>query len=264
MTDATEGGRGRPERLTDRSSSGSDEIEVLLGTDLFQDLTPAELGELLPAVKRRRMDRGECFYRVGEPSVHAWVLISGQGKMSLPSPEGDETVLDVMLPGQIFGLPGLFSSTIERVGTSVPTEPCIALSIEKEALRRFIERHPAAMRRTLARLADLVREYAEAMVLAAHEDVRGRVVRRLLDLAALHGKIGPGGVRIGARVPQETLGAMVGASRAKVNRALAALAKDGHIRMDAGFIVLHDPPRLRRDYQDWFIESETRPTSRGA
>lgn len=240
------------------------DIEVLLATNIFQDLTPAALGGLLPAVKRHRLERGEYFYRMGETSEHLWVLISGQAKMSLPSPDGDETVLDVMLPGQLFGLPGLLATTRERIGGSVATEPCVALSIDGKALITFLEHHPAAMRRTMARLADLVREYAEAMVLAAHEDLRGRVARRLLDLAALHGEAGTEGVRIGARVPQETLGAMVGASRAKVNRALTDLAAEGHLRMEAGVITLLDPERLRRDNPDRFLDLRTRSVSRGA
>jgi CRP/FNR family transcriptional regulator, cyclic AMP receptor protein len=250
--------------LEDPPATRREDVEVLLATDIFQDLTPAALGGLLPAVKRHRLRRGEYFYRVQEPSTHLWVLISGQGKMSMPGPDGDETVLDVMLPGQLFGLPGLLATTTERVGSSVATEPCAALSIERNALLDFLEHHPAAMRRTLARLADLVREYAEAMVLAAHEDLRGRVARRLLDLATLHGEMGADGVRIGARVPQEVLGGMVGASRAKVNRALTALAADGHVRVDAGVITLLDPERLRRDHPDWFIDPRTRSISRGA
>jgi CRP-like cAMP-binding protein len=241
-----------------------DEVELLLATDLFQDLTPAAVESLLPAVKRRQLERGAHFYRVGEPSVHAWLLISGQGKMSMPTPDGDETVLDVMVPGQLFGLPGLFSSTSNRVGSSMATQPSVALSIEREALAAFLERHPAAMRRTLTRLADLVREYAEAMALAAHEDLRGRVARRLLDLAGLTGDVETGGVRIGAKLTQETLGAMVGGTRAKVNRALADLAADGHIRVDASVITLLDPERLHAEHPDWFRTRDSRPTSRGA
>jgi CRP-like cAMP-binding protein len=250
--------------LEDLPADRREDIDVLLATDIFQDLTPAALGGLLPAVRRRRLKRGEYFYRVREPSTHLWVLISGQGKMSMPGPDGDETVLDVMLPGQLFGLPGLLATTTERVGESMATEPCLALSIEGKALAAFLEHHPAAMRRTLARLADLVREYAEAMVLAAHEDLRGRVARRLLDLAVLHGEPGAQGVRIDARVPQDVLGAMVGASRGKVNRALTALAADGHVRVDAGVITLLDPERLRRDHPDWFLDPRTRSIPRGA
>jgi CRP-like cAMP-binding protein len=144
------------------------------------------------------------------------------------------------------------------------TEPSVALSIEGDALMAFLDQHPAAMRRALMRLADLVREYAEAMMLSAHDDLRGRLARRLLDLAGLHGEEDPRGIRIGARVPQETLGAMIGASRAKVNRALAELAGDGHISLDAGVITLLDADRLRRDHPDWFAAKDSPPVSRGA
>jgi CRP-like cAMP-binding protein len=241
-----------------------DEVELLLATDLFQDLALAAVEALLPAVKRHRLERGAYFYRVGEPSVQLWLLISGQAKQSMPSPDGDETVLDVVLPGQLFGLPGLFSSTNHRVGGTVATQPSTALSIERDALLAFLERHPPAARRTLARLADLAREYAQAMMLAAHEDLGGRVARRLLDLAEIHGEEVADGIRIGARVPQETLGAMVGATRARVNRALADLAADGHIRVEARAITLLDPARLRQAHPDWSGADGSRAFSRGA
>ena len=196
--------------------------------------------------------------------MRAWVLVSGQAKMTMLTPDGDETVLDVMLPGELFGLPGLFSSDSHRVGESMATEACVALSIERDALLVFLDHHPAAMRRTLMRLADLVREYAEAIMLSAHDDLRGRLARRLLDLASLHGEVDPRGVRIAARVPQETLGAMIGASRAKINRALAELAADGLISIEAGVITMLDMDRLRRGNPDWFAANDGPPVSRGA
>jgi len=76
----------------DRRNAVGDDLELLLATDLLQDLTPAAVESLLPAVQRHRLERGAYFYRVGEPSVHAWLLISGQGRMSMPTPDGDETV----------------------------------------------------------------------------------------------------------------------------------------------------------------------------
>ena len=241
-----------------------DDVEVLLATNLFQDLTPAQLSTLLPAVRRHRLPKGAYFYGVGEPSTHAWVLISGQAKMTMLNPDGDETVLDVMCPGDLFGLPGLFASTAHRVGGSMATKDSVALSIDGAALAAFLDQQPAAMRRIVTRLADLVREYAEAMMIAAHDDLRGRVARRLLDLAGLHGEADATGVRITARVPQDTLGAMIGASRAKVNRALAELVADGHVKVEAGIITLLDVDQLRRDHPDWFATTDRPRVSRGA
>lgn len=241
-----------------------DDVEVLLNTYLFRDLNPAGLGSLLPFVHRQRLRRGSYFYRIGEPSEQLWVLVSGQVKMLMLTPEGEETVLDVVMPGEMFGLPGLFSSDRRRIGESVATEPCVALSIEREALTRFLGHHPAAMGRLVTRLADLVREYAEAIALAAHDDLRGRVVRRLLDLAALHGESRPEGIRIGARISQETLAGMIGASRPKVNRALTELVADGHISLDAGWLTILDAARMRRDHPEWFTAEDSPAISRGA
>jgi len=70
-----------------------DDVEVLPGIRLFQDLTPAELGSLRPAVRRHRLERGAYFRRTGEPSVRAWVLIRGQAKTTMLTPRagtGDE------------------------------------------------------------------------------------------------------------------------------------------------------------------------------
>jgi CRP/FNR family cyclic AMP-dependent transcriptional regulator len=241
-----------------------DYVELLLATYLFQDLSPAALGALLPAVQQHRLAQGAYFYRVGEPSTHLWLLISGQAKMSMPTPDGNETVLDVIAPGQLFGLPGLFASTNHRVGGTMATQPSVALSIDSAALATFLEHHPAAMRRALTRLADLAREYAQAMMLAAHEDLRGRVARRLLDLAGMHGSESTEGIRISVRVSQETLGAMIGATRSKVNRALADLAADGHLRIDGGVITLLDPLRLCREHPDWSTLKANPAISRGA
>jgi len=241
-----------------------EEVRFLLQTDLLQDLSPAELEPLLQAVHRRRLERGAFFYRLGEDAREAWVLLEGQAKMVMPTPDGDEIVLDVMVPGQLFGLPAIFATHSNRIAYSIATETCIALSIDGKSLVAFLAGHPAATRRALARLADLVREYAEAILYVAHEDLRGRVARRLLDLAELLGEEGGSGKRIVARISQQTLAGMVGASRSKVNRALAALVASNHISVQEGLIVVSDPERLRRDYPDWLDPAGRPAVSRGA
>ena len=141
-----------------------EEVRFLLQTDLLQDLSPAELEPLLAAVHRRRLERGAFFYRLGEDAREAWVLLEGQAKMVMPTPDGDEIVLDVMVPGQLFGLPAIFAAHSNRIAYAIATETCIALSIEGKSLVAVLARHPPATRRALARLADLVREYAEAIL----------------------------------------------------------------------------------------------------
>jgi DNA-binding GntR family transcriptional regulator len=54
------------------------------------------------------------------------------------------------------------------------------------------------------------------------------------------------------KITQSTLAAMIGVSRENVNRALAALALDGSVRLEGGRYVMVDEERLRREVaQGW-------------
>ena len=60
------------------------------------------------------------------------------------------------------------------------------------------------------------------------------------------------GQSVTPKITQSTLAAMIGVSRENVNRALAALALDGSIRLEGGRYVLVDEARLRREAaQGW-------------
>jgi CRP/FNR family transcriptional regulator/CRP/FNR family cyclic AMP-dependent transcriptional regulator len=75
--------------------------------------------------------------------------------------------------------------------------------------------------------------------------VPGRIARKVLELADRHGKPVADGVRIGIRVPQAELAAMVGASRENVNRVLAQFVDLGALTIDRGHITIVDEGRLR-------------------
>jgi CRP-like cAMP-binding protein len=71
--------------------------------------------------------------------------------------------------------------------------------------------------------------------------VSRRVLSRLIDLAGRYGRAVPGGVRIEAPITQEQLGALVGATRESVNRALVRLAAAHLVRLEhRRFVVLDD------------------------
>ena len=60
------------------------------------------------------------------------------------------------------------------------------------------------------------------------------------------------GEAVTPKITQSTLAAMIGVSRENVNRALAALALEGSIRLEDGRYVLVDEERLRREVaQGW-------------
>lgn len=221
-------------------------LDALLSTRLFAGLAPENLEPLVAKVRRLDLPSGAFIFRSGDPAHEIWVLVSGQAKMWVPGDGGEELVLDIIRPFDVFGLPGALSDDADRVTHVMTTEASSALSIATPAFLDFLESHPLVMRRTLARLSDLVRADIRAMHSIAYQQIDRRVARRLLDLAELHGQPVEGGIRIDTRIPQSTLSAMVGATREGVNRALSSFARQGLLALTGGHIVLYDLDELTR------------------
>jgi CRP-like cAMP-binding protein len=91
-----------------------------------------------------------------------------------------------------------------------------------------------------ARLRRLM-HYAETL---AFFDVHSRVRHVLLDLAQQYGRAETGGVLINVDVTQGELATMVGATRERVNRALASLRAQGLIDTRDKRMLIRDPARL--------------------
>jgi CRP-like cAMP-binding protein len=84
----------------------------------------------------------------------------------------------------------------------------------------------------------MVRRTTRQMSALVFLDMRGRVARQLLQLAADDGTTTP-------PVTQTELAEMVGGARQTVNLALRRLEQDGHIRMGRRIRIL-DEERLRQ------------------
>jgi CRP/FNR family cyclic AMP-dependent transcriptional regulator len=102
--------------------------------------------------------------------------------------------------------------------------------------RRALVDDPRALWAVLGLLASRLRSTDDALAASMFLDVPGRTARRLLELAPGEGFSPP--------VTQEELAAMVGASRERVNKAIASFARLGWLQQaDRRYRVL-DRPRL--------------------
>ena len=71
-------------------------------------------------------------------------------------------------------------------------------------------------------------------------DLRRRLAKKLVHLADSHGEETPEGVRIGFKLTQRELAAMMGTSREAVNKQLRAWTDDGLIKRIGSSIVIRD------------------------
>lgn len=219
---------------------------VLAKTRLFGGLPADDIAELTAALRPRSYPKDAFLFREGDPGNAMFTVVSGQVKIGRIGQRGDEVIFGVVRPGETFGELALIEDDAARSADAQAMEATECLTLGKEAFGRFLDEHPAAMRRLLQVLIGYLRETDATIAEAAFLDITGRVARKLLELAASDGEKTERGIRIRLRLSQRTLAGMVGASRENVNRALSRFEKQGFIRKDGGQITVIERERLRR------------------
>ena len=232
----------RPARTVHNASVSSpepDRVSLLLGTYLFEELSPAEVEPLARSATIRRAARGEYLNHVGDPADELYVVASGQLKDSIVTQDGDEVVHTYFGPGMLIGEPGFFAPERNRVMAVVAVEPTTLLVIDREPLEAFLQRHPRVVTRALEGLASTARAQTQLIAMLSRRTLQERLLFRLVELAETNTSRDDG-AGVTPKIPQSTLAAMVGVSRENVNRALSALAASGAIRIGSGSYVLPD------------------------
>lgn len=243
-------GRGQPVdtyrlALEAQTTSGEEPVAVLIRTPLFAGLSPKLAAALRQRVHRRSFTAGAYLAREGEPANSVFVIERGLVRITRTSRHGRELVLRLLGAGDTLGELGVLDAGGIRTADAIAAEPTTCVMLSRDDLHAAIRSTPELGLRLMASLVAHVRRKDDELADIAYLDVPGRIARKLLELADRHGEPAADGVRIGVRLPQAELAAMVGASRENVNRALAQLAGLGALAIDRGHITILDVGRLR-------------------
>jgi CRP-like cAMP-binding protein len=119
---------------------------------LFSDLTLVELKQLAEGCLLRRLARGDMVFRMGEPCNEFHVVVTGQVKLFVLSPAGQEKVLELVGPGQSFGEAIMFTDRPYILGAQSLSD-MLLLTVSKRAVLAEIERDHRFALRMLAGLS---------------------------------------------------------------------------------------------------------------
>jgi CRP-like cAMP-binding protein len=173
------------------------------------------------------------------------LLVSGRVKVSAIAEDGEEYVLAFRGRGDLIGELSALDGE-PRSATVTAIEAVEALVIDAGAFRDFLSENPAVALELLAVLSRRLRDADRKRVEFGALDTPGRVVSRLLELAADYGEPAAGGVRVSLPITQRDLAGWIGASREAVAKALHGLRARGLIETQRGCIVVLDLEELRR------------------
>ena len=219
--------------------------DALMQAPLFSALDAEAAAALRASMAEMRVQRGGIIFAEGEAGERMYVVLDGKVKLGQTSPDGRESLLAVLGPGEVFGELSLFDPG-PRTATATAVTDTVVVGLGHADLRPWLTGRPEVAESLLQALAQRLRRTNEALADLVFSDVPGRVAKQLLDLADKFGQPGPDGVLVHHDLTQEELAQLVGASRETVNKALADFTQRGWVEVDQRQVLLIDMERLAR------------------
>ncbi|MDA8044846.1 MAG: Crp/Fnr family transcriptional regulator [Actinomycetota bacterium] len=198
-----------------------DDIELLGRSELFSAFSDEVLRLVQAAATPLTCDRNFVIFQQGDPAESLYVVKSGRIAIGRRSFDGRESLVALMEPGDVFGEMPLFDDG-DRSASARALERSVVLRIGYDPVRNALDQDPQLLWTVVSLLAQRLRTTDDALVDAVLLDVTGRTAKRLLELAGEASEFQ-------LPITQEELAGLVGASRERVNKSIAAFIRLGWI-----------------------------------
>lgn len=196
--------------------------EELLAKNAFFAATPADSLKRIAATGTvRALQRGDVLFNEGEVPDAMFVVLTGRIAIAIGNRPLDsrESMLALMESGDLFGEFGLLDDGA-RSALARALEPSSVLRIPYSVVKAELQSNPSMLWGVTKLLASRLRVMDEVLADSVFLDVTGRTAKRLLELSE-------GKDEFTLPVTQEELAGMVGASRERVNKAIASFIRLG-------------------------------------
>jgi CRP/FNR family transcriptional regulator, cyclic AMP receptor protein len=225
-------------------AGGDDEraVRAMRQHRLFADLPEASLQEMVESGSVRTYRARSYVTMQGDPSTEVFMLLEGRLEVSTVSPEARPQLQTVLEPVRLFGELGVLAGT-ERTASVLCLEDARVWTLDREAFMSLVASQPSM---AMGLLTAMARQVASKEAMAEDLvwlDLKGRLAKRLLQLAAARDGDEP---PIVPPITQADLASLCGATRESVSKTLTSFDRRGFVHREGRSYVLLDTEALRR------------------
>ena len=210
---------------------------------LFSDLNAVERERLALGCVQRRLTKGELVFRQGEPCDAFYMVVTGQIKLFITSPAGQEKVIELISPGNSFAEALMFLEKPFIVSAQALADSLL-IRVGREAVIQEIERDPKFCTRMLAgmarRLHGLVTDVEGYSLHSGMQRLIGYLLRDIEDDKLNTKSV----VTVSLPVSKATLASRLSLTPEYFSRVLHELEAEGLIEIDKRDVRILDVPRL--------------------
>jgi CRP-like cAMP-binding protein len=195
--------------------------DILSQTSFFADTPTDAIARIGQAVRTENLQRGDVLFNEGDSPSELFVVLTGRIAIAIGNKPIDsrESVLALMEPGDLFGELGLIDDG-PRSAMARAIEPSTVARIPYAPVLAELRSNPNMLWGVTRLLATRLRVMDENLSDSVFLDVTGRTAKRLLEMSN-------GSDEFVLPVTQEELAGMVGASRERINKAIASFIRLG-------------------------------------
>lgn len=212
---------------------------------IFEDFSKELIEEVTALAQHRRWRAGTVIFQRGDEGNYLIMLTEGRMKVSLFTSHGKELSLRHFEAGSLIGEMSVLDGQ-PRSADAAAAVACEGYVISKSDFRAFMARHAEAADAVVNFLCRRLRETNLQLETIALYNLDARVARYLLStLRQVHGDDLPDEARLQLALSQVEFGAILGASRPRINRAIVELEEAGAIRRKGNIIDCNIPRLLK-------------------
>ena len=210
---------------------------------LLRDADPRMMDALVQSSIVVSYGNRQRIFDKGDEGDRLLGVLGGQVRIYVMSSEGRELIMNVLMPGDVFGEISLIDGK-PRSASAVAIGSTDLLHIRRTDFLAALKKNCDMALKFMEILCERVRWTSGLLEDASLLDLPSRMAKRLLNLAEGIGEKEKDGIRIGLKLSQTDLGNMLGVTREAVNKQLREWKKDGLVDMQEGQVVILDPERL--------------------
>ncbi len=212
--------------------------QALSGSPLLSGLSPDETRQVMDGATSRRVPRGDVLFRQDEPAEALWAVAEGRVKLSQVSAAGQEIVVRLLAPGDVFAAIAVLDGKAYPF-TAAATEPSRVVLWPRRRLAGLFRDVPRFERNVLDVVGAHSREMIERFRELATEAVPQRLARALLRLAGARA-VGDAESAVLAGITRQDLAQMAGTTLFTVSRILSEWQDRGIVETGRGKVVLRE------------------------
>jgi CRP/FNR family transcriptional regulator, nitrogen oxide reductase regulator len=225
--------------VTDRPSNRA----VLESCSILNGIEPNAKEKLAETGFMAYAEKGEVIWMAGAPSEFCAVVGAGYVKMTKISPQGIEVALELLGPGQCFGLMATIEGRDFPLSTAAITNTWY-LKIPAREIHAIYAVSSALKDQIVRSMGPRLRKAHDMMSRLSSGKVGERIAAVLFILADSFGRPGPGGIQLEVPLTRSDIAEMAGTTTETAIRVLSKWQKDKIVSTERHFITILDQTAL--------------------